>query len=497
MKRNILIMFLLACVAAISSCKKWDDHTALNEAALGRTLLEEIKSNPDLSKFYEYVVKTGYDTILASSKTFTVWAPSNAALAELDASVTNDPEQLRLLIGNHISNQSYFTTSVPADTVLRVRALNGKNVIFSKESYDEAGIVSKDRYVANGVLHVVDKAILPKMSIWEYLNASTDGTIQKEQLAKLTSVTRDLTRSKVIAYDSNGDPIYQEGVGLVTINKYLQKVDISNEDSLYTYIILTDDAFLQEKDKLKQYFLTDTAEVTDSLASFSVIKDLAIRGRYTKDNLPATLYSAKDSVVYHLDKNAIVKSYVASNGIVHVMNRIDYELQTKLKPVTIEGEWNYTLNPNKTVQIRTRRNSMDPNDPKYNSFFRDLLIQNHGISSYAVKYTPMLNSVTYKVYLRAVRDFDLEPATGATDLNYFRMKIAFGTPSATDLPYVEKVGVVDNGDGTFSPNYEEVYVGDYTPGQYGKTDVFVVGNNVTTNGLNTILVDYVKLVPAP
>ena len=230
---------------------------------------------------------------------------------------------------------------------------------------------------------------------------------------------------------------------------------------------------------------------------YNVIKDLAIRGVYTKDNLPTEVFSAKDRVSYQLDKSAIVSTYKASNGVVFVMNKINYDMVSKVQPVIIEGESAYTLQSSKTVQIRTRRNSLDPTSPLYNTYFRDLLIENHAVSSFNVLYTPVLKSVKYKVYFRAVRDFNLIPATGLTDLTYFRTKIAFNLSTATEIPYAEKVGVIKNSDGTFSPNYDEVYAGEYTVAKYGLTNVYLVANNVTTNGLNSLLLDYIKLVPVP
>ncbi|MEO5909767.1 MAG: fasciclin domain-containing protein [Pelobium sp.] len=496
LKKNYILLLFLGVTIAFTACKKWDVHNETNEEALNENLLQEIVKNQDLSKFNEYLVKTGYDKILSSAKTFTVWAPNNAALANLDASILNDTTKLKLFVANHIAVLSYFTAE--AKPSVRVRLLSKKNAIFTATTFDEATILSSDKYVGNGVLHVIDQAIVPKQSIWEYLNSSGKGELQRKELQKLSYQKRIESQSEIIGYDQiTGQPIYKEGVGVLSLNKYLNTNDISSEDSLYTYIILTDQAFNDEKTKLTPYFKTDTVAVTDSLVKYNVIKDLAIRGRYDKNNLPTQLYSAKDSVVYNLDKNAIVSTYNASNGVVYVMNKLNYDKVSKIKPVIIQGESNYTLQSSKTVQIRTRRNSLDENSPLYNSYFKDLLIENHGVSGFWVKYTPLLKSVKYKVYFRAVRDFNLVPATGKTDIDYARERIAFLKNTATEIPYYEKLGAIKKSDGTFVPNYDEVYAGEYTVAKYGDTDVFLVSNNVTTNGLNTLLLDYIRLVPVP
>ena len=99
-----------------------------------------------------------------------------------------------------------------------------------------------------------------------------------------------------------------------------------------------------------------------------------------------------------------------------------------------------------------------------------------------------LNAVTYKVYWRAVNDFQ----TGT-----FPMKIAFNQhidtafadPKNIPFEYSSDYVTVD------LLNYSDVYIGDFTPGKHGLEDMFLIGNNVTTNGKNTIVCDYIKLVP--
>jgi uncharacterized surface protein with fasciclin (FAS1) repeats len=104
--KNRLLITALILALGLAACKKWDDHTELTNPDLEESLIEGLSVNPDLSKFTEYVKKAGLDNILGSSKTFTVWAPSNAALQNLDPAIVNDVVKLRSFISNHISNQS-------------------------------------------------------------------------------------------------------------------------------------------------------------------------------------------------------------------------------------------------------------------------------------------------------------------------------------------------------------------------------------------------------
>ena len=68
----------------------------------------------------------------------------------------------------------------------------------------------------------------------------------------------------------------------------------------------------------------------------------------------------------------------------------------------------------------------------------------------------------------------------------FSQRVAFGTTALIlALPY-KQVGILD---------YSEVYLGDYTVSGYGKIHTFLVSANSTGNGTNTLVLDYIKMVP--
>src|SRR6478735_1483116 len=105
-KKTFLWVFCLAL--CLLGCKKWEEHTALDNQDLAKTLLDEVSQRSNLSKFTEYLKKTGLDKELASSKTYTVWAPTNDALQNLDPTIVADSAKLRRFIANHIAYQSFF-----------------------------------------------------------------------------------------------------------------------------------------------------------------------------------------------------------------------------------------------------------------------------------------------------------------------------------------------------------------------------------------------------
>ena len=112
--------------------------------------------------------------------------------------------------------------------------------------------------------------------------------------------------------------------------------------------------------------------------------------------------------------------------------------------------------------------------------FREIYFYNHGTSEYWVHYLPTVNSVKYKVYWVAVRDFN---TTGTVTL--FSQRVTFKTPTPATLPYTQ-VPLF---------NYNEVYLGEYTVTAYGPIDAFLVSFNSTNNTLNSLVLDYIKMVP--
>jgi hypothetical protein len=499
-KNKYFIFLSLFIGLFISGCKdKWEDHYKIQDPILAEKLLMQIQKNPDLSKFAEYLKTTGYDKVLASSKSFTVWAPTNLALENLNQAIIDDTSRLKQVVANHISYQAYMTRN--ANPVLTIKTLNGKNILFTKTTFEEASITSADQFTGNGVLHIVDMVIIPKLNAWEFLNNSTT-SIQKTFLQSQNWIDRNLTLAEITGIDpKTGNPIYKEGTGYYSRNYFLDRVsNISNEDAKYTYVILTDAAFTAEKAKLNKYFAIinplatpeRNAFVSDSITNWNITKDLVFPGDFTFDNLPDTLVSGNsDSIRIHLDKSAIVETHKVSNGVVFVMNRLDYKVSGKIKPVIIQGE-NYESSPTGAVPFYASyingngtRSTITRRNPYTNIDFREIYFYNSGTASYWIHYLPNLNSATYKVYWVAVRDFNTTATPPAVPL-MFSQRLAFGTTALLPAFPYKQVDLL---------NYNEIYLGDYIVTKYGKLDTFLVSATTTGNGTNSLVLDYIKMVP--
>lgn len=481
-KRTYFLLLLLFSVVIVSCQKSWDKHDAVTDGQINKNLLDQINQNPNLSTFGSYLVKTGYDKVISSSKTFTVWAPTNTAMQSVDAAILNDTTKLKQFIGNHISNQSYLT-NVPQPS-LRVQTLNGKYATFTSTAFEDANITQANQYVNNGILHIIDKAIIPKQNIWEYVNGLT--TVGLKQKAFLQALNYSYTDTSLAIQTgvnpTTGKPILQTGTGIVNTNYYLSSVlDLRDESKQYTFIVLTDAAFDSERNKVSKYFTTTGSFATTGLDSTSyltsnnVVKDLAFNTMIAPTLFTGTLLSV-NNVNVPIDKSAVLSTYYASNGIVYVMSSVNFRVKDKITPIYIQGENPVsfaTTDKRANILYRIRKDLSG-------NIFNDILIAGSSAGALPAQYYArylVKNAyvATYNVSWRAFND------TGTI----FQQQLSFGTFNPITANYVNVPLNI----------YSETAVGTLTVGKYSNLNMFMIGGNSTTTGLNSITFDYVKLDP--
>jgi len=481
MFRKINFIWLCVCSVALllGSCQKWDKHNELTDPALGKDLFQRISENADLSKFAELLVKSGYDKVIVSSKTYTVFAPTNAALATLDAAIVNDSTKLRLFVGNHIATQSYFTSSAAAP--LRIAMINGKYNNLLGKKLEDATITSGDQVAKNGVLQVIDKMIPALSNIWETFETNT--LIPAKQKAYLQTLYRnvfDATNAVQTGVDPlTGKPIYKPGTDSVRTNTYWTTVhNLRNESRQYTFFVLADAAWDAEVNKMKPYYATSTIDSTNNLASFDVARDLALDSVYstTTTGLATDTLLSKFQTKVPVQKSAILQTIKTSNGVIYVMTKVDVAPASKLKSFFIEGE-NYS---GTSADRRSNTYFRDRFNPLTGKNFRDVLVSGHGLALFNIRYqVNQANSVKYRAYWVAVNDFQ----TAA-----YSQRLALDSSTATALPYTN-VALND---------YNEIYIGEVTVLRYKPSmSVYLVAANSTTAAVNPLVCDYIKLVPVP
>jgi uncharacterized surface protein with fasciclin (FAS1) repeats len=469
-----LIVFAGMLVLFFSACqKKTDDHNQTGDD-LKNNLFQLISVNSDLSKFAGYLKQTGYDTVIASSRTYTVFALNNVTLNTLDPAIANNPAKLKLFIGNHIANQLYYTA---VTTERRIPMLNGKYNNLKGNKIEDANITDADNYASNGVYHIIDKGLLALENCWEFMsNNPLAPTNQKDFMLSIFRNVFDTTNAVVIGINpTTGEPIYQQGTDSVYTNLFWNKVhDLRDEKKQYTFFMLTNTAFDAEVNKFKPFFNTFTADSTTLVSRLNVIRDFAVDTVYDPATIPDSIVS-KFGVKVPVVRSAIVQTIKTSNGIVYIMDQIDVPPAVKFKPIVVEAE-NYlgtSHDRRGNTYFRDRFNPITGKD------FRDVLVLNHGVAQFNIAYRIQeVPSIKYKAYWVALNDF--QTAT-------FTQKLGIGSPLAATFPYTT----------VNLNNHNEVYIGEFTMANYDPSlFIFLTAANSTTAAANPLVCDYIKLVPS-
>jgi uncharacterized surface protein with fasciclin (FAS1) repeats len=142
-----------------------------------RSLLENISASPEHSVLAVAMKDSGVSDALVANGQFTVFAPTNAALAVLSAQVlTHDKAQLARLMGYLVVPGKYDSQGLlkaigEGGGVAKLRTVEGgvlvarlngpTNIILMDENGNTADIAIYDVYDKNGVMHVVDRMLEP------------------------------------------------------------------------------------------------------------------------------------------------------------------------------------------------------------------------------------------------------------------------------------------------------------------------------------------------
>lgn len=248
-KVNIRLVFsALALVSLLfTSCREWDEHYDAGSAVEGSataTIWENITANPNLSQFAALVQKAGYDELLKSTQTLTVWAPLNDTF-DYEALMSESNETLRKeFVQNHIARNNY-----PASGQIgwSVSMLNLKHLVFEGNgNYTMDGIAVAQPNVAsaNGVLHALNGKLQFRSNILESLNNkdfpidSISDYYHSYDVLKLNE-SKSTAGPVVDGQLTYLDSVFDEYNMLTTLHKSY----IEHEDSNYSMVVPSNEAW--------------------------------------------------------------------------------------------------------------------------------------------------------------------------------------------------------------------------------------------------------------
>ena len=322
--RNAAVaMAFLAAGAMTTACSDWDDHYDNNgvSGSASETIWENVKANANLSQFADLMLKAGYDQVINTTQTYTVWAPLNGTFNydSLNAlPLTNLKEHFAM---NHVARFNYPASgSVDA----AVTMLNKKVMPFTGNgtyTFNGVEVVSPNVASSNGMLHVtsgmvdylanlfesLDSMALPIDSISRYFHNYDQKVLDEANSVKGPVVDGRLTYLDSVFVEQN-------------ILLYLHNALIHRDDSSYTMLLPSDEAWQKAYKAVKSCF---------NYQPFTFVKDIpqtnlkkATADNYDTGSTKLDFDLLNDSIIHYM----ICKDLFFNNNLYH--NRVLNDLKT-------------------------------------------------------------------------------------------------------------------------------------------------------------------------
>jgi len=325
-----------------------DEHYNRSDSLPDQTLRELITGNSDLSAFSKLIELAGYDDLLSSTQTLTVWAPDNSALSDINAnSMTKD--EARLIVENHVAR---FNHSTSKSHLQAVRMRNNKVYSFAEGGNAFGGAILKKRDVLaqNGILHTLQSRIPYFPNIYEYILTSPHTSKMAEFISQFEEDIIDPL--SIQADGSIRDTVYIRYNPLFDIQgnwywfgSYISAGlgQINKEDSIYTALIPDNAAWDAAYAQISPYFraVRNDESVQRYQTSLAIIEDLFFRGKIENPAGNDSLVSTSPSVIRQPATlfNGTQKIQ-ASNGLIFLTaSNINYDaLETFMKPIYVEAD---------------------------------------------------------------------------------------------------------------------------------------------------------------
>ncbi len=328
MKTRIHLLLIL-CVSFLSiSCSNDDDGITPVQLS---NIVEAAQGTADLSSLVAALIQAdaGLVELLQTDGPFTVFAPTNQAFADLLDALGDDYNSLadfdtadeKMLLADilkyHvISGVGALSTSLSNGQTIETAlagasvtiSIDGANVFIQDATDTDAGVVAADGIASNGVIHVIDKVLLPESVV--------NGL--RPNIVELAQSVGDL--SLLV------DALIQADAGLV---------DLLQTDGPFTVFAPTNQAFADLLDTLGDDYNSladfDTADEKVLLADILKYHVVAGTAAYSTDLSEGQMIETAqgESITVSLTGGVFIDDAEvtgadnnAKNGVVHIINKI-------------------------------------------------------------------------------------------------------------------------------------------------------------------------------
>jgi len=345
MKYNYILITLLLGIGLFTSCNDvWLDHYGSNTGINSKlSMYDYIKTQPDLSTFAGMLKVAGYDTILNKTQTYTVWAPVNSGLTDIDL---KDSLLVTNIVKNHISRFSYPTSGITSKTIFM---LDQKFLTFKRTdagfSFGGKKLLEANTATQNGILHKVEGYVPYISNIWEFIGRTPGLDSLRSYLYSQSTLLFDQAHSVEIGTNKLNQAIYDSVI--IFSNPILDKIGhLQLEDSTYAAILPTNTAWKKVYNVIKANYNTlpkDGGIAQQRLnTQYAIVRNLVFKFKdlvtepTAFDSLITTTGNVFKPSSYLFDGSS---KKILSNGFAYVTDSLTFKASDSWQqPIRVEAE---------------------------------------------------------------------------------------------------------------------------------------------------------------
>jgi uncharacterized surface protein with fasciclin (FAS1) repeats len=155
--KRTLLLATTAAYLALTGCASMSGPATITDTAA---------KTPQLSTLNKLIADAGLAETLRAGGPYTVFAPSDEAFKAVPAKTMSalaaDKEQLKAVLGYHVLPAKLMVADVQPGSA---KTLQGANLALAKAggfvTVEDAMVVQADVAASNGVVHVIDRVLLP------------------------------------------------------------------------------------------------------------------------------------------------------------------------------------------------------------------------------------------------------------------------------------------------------------------------------------------------
>ncbi|MDR1756646.1 MAG: fasciclin domain-containing protein [Culturomica sp.] len=324
MKKIGLTGVIVSLLALFVACEdNWNDHyqnTGSSEGSVtDQKIGEWLASQPEFSEFSELMKETGMDLELNKDQVLTCWAVKDGDMTDIAGKTEVEKEQLAK---HHINYVAIYSSKFEDGKL--IKTLAGKNLYVTWDATAQEYLMDGHKLTgtqmcANGVVHVLEKNLEPRLNIYEYVSRlGDDYSMFRDSLLSFTERIFRPDLSFPLGVDEYGNTVYDSIFRDESIFSFLW-----DENTNYTLFVPDNavyQATWQEIINLYSNVYNSSLYERDSLRIYNwIMSAVAMEGRITDYATAGNLESFLGEQEWRSDIQQVDQDrmMLMSNGVVH------------------------------------------------------------------------------------------------------------------------------------------------------------------------------------